>query len=239
MHSAPTDALTGVIFEEYALLDVEQLSRLCAVDQTCIVELVEEGVLTVIEAGAPGVAIFRSFFAARAHGAAPAARSGNQSSGRGIGAGIAGRDRTAAPRSKGRPSMSALLESDAFVFFGATGDLAYKKIFPALYSMVHRGELSVPVIGIARAGWTLDKLRQRARESVQAAGDFEPDCFAKAGPPDAIRRWRLCGPGDLRAAQAAIRAPRFVPSTIWRFLPACLRASCRGSRSPAARTGPA
>lgn len=53
MHSAPTDALTGVIFEEYALLDVEQLSRLCAVDQTCIVELVEEGVLTVIEAGAP------------------------------------------------------------------------------------------------------------------------------------------------------------------------------------------
>jgi glucose-6-phosphate 1-dehydrogenase len=75
--------------------------------------------------------------------------------------------------------MSSALESDAFVFFGATGDLAYKKIFPALYAMVHRGGLTVPIIGMARAGWTLEKLRDRARESVQAAGDFEPECFAK------------------------------------------------------------
>ncbi len=75
--------------------------------------------------------------------------------------------------------MNAAAQSDAFVFFGATGDLAYKKIFPALYAMVHRGELSIPVIGIARAGWTLENLRERARESVQAAGDFEPDCLAK------------------------------------------------------------
>jgi glucose-6-phosphate 1-dehydrogenase len=75
--------------------------------------------------------------------------------------------------------MNNALESDAFVFFGATGDLAYKKIFPALYAMVHRGELSVPIIGMARAGWTLDQLRERARDSVQAAGDFEPECFAK------------------------------------------------------------
>src|SRR5882672_10667085 len=75
--------------------------------------------------------------------------------------------------------MRNSLESDAFVFFGATGDLAYKKIFPALYAMVHRGELNTPIIGMARAGWTLDKLRDRARDSVQAAGDFEPECFAK------------------------------------------------------------
>jgi len=75
--------------------------------------------------------------------------------------------------------MSSAIESDAFVFFGATGDLAYKKIFPALYAMVHRGSLAIPIIGMARAGWTLDKLRERARESVQAAGDFEPECFAK------------------------------------------------------------
>ena len=75
--------------------------------------------------------------------------------------------------------MRNSLESDAFVFFGATGDLAYKKIFPALYAMVHRGELNIPIIGMARAGWTLDKLRDRARSSVQAAGDFEPECFAK------------------------------------------------------------
>jgi glucose-6-phosphate 1-dehydrogenase len=74
--------------------------------------------------------------------------------------------------------MSKALESDAFVFFGATGDLAYKKIFPALYAMVHRGGLTIPIIGMARAGWTLERLRERARDSVQAAGDFEPECFA-------------------------------------------------------------
>ena len=74
--------------------------------------------------------------------------------------------------------MSAL-QSDAFVFFGATGDLAYKKIFPALYDMVHRGTLQIPIIGMARAGWSLEKLRERARASLEHAGDFEPECFAK------------------------------------------------------------
>src|SRR5271166_4726438 len=71
------------------------------------------------------------------------------------------------------------LESDAFVFFGATGDLAYKKIFPALYAMVHSGELQIPIIGMARAGWDLPKLRERARESVEHAGEVDPECFAK------------------------------------------------------------
>jgi len=66
----------------------------------------------------------------------------------------------------------AALESDAFVFFGATGDLAYKKIFPALYAMVHRSGLNIPIIGMAREGWTLEKLKQRARESVEQSGDF-------------------------------------------------------------------
>ncbi len=71
------------------------------------------------------------------------------------------------------------LESDAFVFFGATGDLAYKKIFPALYAMVHRSGLAIPIIGMARAGWSLDKLRARARASVENGGDFESGCFEK------------------------------------------------------------
>lgn len=75
--------------------------------------------------------------------------------------------------------MNDARESDAFVFFGATGDLAHKKIFPALYAMVHRGTLNVPIIGVARAGWTLDGLRERARDSVQACADYEPGCFAK------------------------------------------------------------
>ncbi len=71
------------------------------------------------------------------------------------------------------------LNSDAFVFFGATGDLAYKKIFPALYAMVHRGGVAIPIIGMARAGWTLDKLKQRARDSIEHDGNFEPACFDK------------------------------------------------------------
>jgi glucose-6-phosphate 1-dehydrogenase len=75
--------------------------------------------------------------------------------------------------------MNNVMESDAFVFFGATGDLAYKKIFPALYAMVHRGALNIPIIGMARAGWNLEKLRDRARESVQDSSDFEPHCFTQ------------------------------------------------------------
>ncbi len=60
--------------------------------------------------------------------------------------------------------------SDALVFFGATGDLAYKKIFPALHSMVRRGTLQVPVIGVAKAGWTRDQLLERARASIDEHG---------------------------------------------------------------------
>ena len=71
------------------------------------------------------------------------------------------------------------VESDAFVFFGATGDLAYKKIFPALYAMVRKGGFRIPIIGMARAGWTLDKLKERARDSVQQGGDFDEADFAK------------------------------------------------------------
>jgi glucose-6-phosphate 1-dehydrogenase len=69
--------------------------------------------------------------------------------------------------------------SDAFVFFGATGDLAYKKIFPALQAMTRRGELDMPIIGVARAGWTLDKLRERARDSVEKNGGIDAEAFAK------------------------------------------------------------
>jgi glucose-6-phosphate 1-dehydrogenase len=64
----------------------------------------------------------------------------------------------------------SVLHSDAFVFFGATGDLAYKKIFPSLQAMIKRGNLNVPVIGVAKAGWSLDQLRARARDSLEKHG---------------------------------------------------------------------
>ena len=69
--------------------------------------------------------------------------------------------------------------SDALVFFGATGDLAYKKIFPALQAMAKRGDLEVPVIGVAKASWTLDQLRARAQESVEKYGGLDGAAFAK------------------------------------------------------------
>ena len=74
--------------------------------------------------------------------------------------------------------MSAI-QSDALVFFGATGDLAYKKIFPALQAMVKRGHLNVPVIGVAKSGWTLDQLRARARDSLEKHGGIDPAAFDK------------------------------------------------------------
>jgi len=61
-------------------------------------------------------------------------------------------------------------KSDALVFFGATGDLAYKKIFPALQEMIRRGGLDVPVIGVAKAGWGIEQLRERARKSLEEHG---------------------------------------------------------------------
>jgi glucose-6-phosphate 1-dehydrogenase len=70
-------------------------------------------------------------------------------------------------------------QSDALVFFGATGDLAYKKIFPALQAMVRRGHLNVPVIGVAKAGWKLEQFKARARDSVEKHGGLDPAAFAK------------------------------------------------------------
>jgi glucose-6-phosphate 1-dehydrogenase len=70
-------------------------------------------------------------------------------------------------------------QSDALVFFGATGDLAHKKIFPALQALVKNGRLNVPVIGVAKAGWNLDQLKARARDSLQQHGGVDPDAFAR------------------------------------------------------------
>jgi glucose-6-phosphate 1-dehydrogenase len=69
--------------------------------------------------------------------------------------------------------------SDALVFFGATGDLAHKKIFPSLQAMLKRGHLDVPVIGVAKAGWTLEQLRARARDSLEKHGGLDESAFDK------------------------------------------------------------
>ena len=78
--------------------------------------------------------------------------------------------------------------SDALVFFGATGDLAYKKIFPALQAMLKRGHLNIPVIGVAKSGWNLDQFRERAQESVVQHGAESPPPRTFATKPSYRRR---------------------------------------------------
>src|SRR5215467_6234800 len=79
------------------------------------------------------------------------------------------------------PARGVVIESqsDALVFYGATGDLAYKKIFPALLAMVKHRHLDVPIIGVAKAGWTLDQLRARARDSIANHLDFDEAAFSQ------------------------------------------------------------
>ena len=91
--------------------------------------------------------------------------------------------------------------SDALVFFGATGDLVFKKIFPALYAMERRGHLQVPVIGVARSEWTNEQFRAHARASVEKRGDFDPSVFAKL----AQRLQYIHGDYGALATHAALR----------------------------------
>src|SRR5580693_7343926 len=70
-------------------------------------------------------------------------------------------------------------QSDALVFFGATGDLAYKKIFPALQAMIKHGTLDVPVIGVAKAGWNLDQFKARAKDSLEKHGGLDAAAWEK------------------------------------------------------------
>jgi glucose-6-phosphate 1-dehydrogenase len=69
--------------------------------------------------------------------------------------------------------------SDALIFFGATGDLAYKQIFPALQAMVRRGHLDVPIVGVAKSGWSLDQLVARAHDSIEHHGGVDEAAFAR------------------------------------------------------------
>src|SRR5258708_34647857 len=75
--------------------------------------------------------------------------------------------------------MTDQVQSDALVFFGATGDLAYKQIFPALQAMIRHRHLDVPIIGVAGRPWTTDQLRDQARKSLEEHGGVNEEAFAK------------------------------------------------------------
>jgi glucose-6-phosphate 1-dehydrogenase len=77
------------------------------------------------------------------------------------------------------PAPAGLVTSDALVFFGASGDLAYKQILPALQRMVQREDFSVPIVGVAKAGWTLEQFKARARDSIAQHGGVDEAAFSK------------------------------------------------------------
>src|SRR5437764_13556190 len=72
--------------------------------------------------------------------------------------------------------------SDAFVFFGATGDLAHKEIFPALQVLVQQGHFDVPIIGVAKSRWSLARLKERATDSLKHHGRVDPESLVKLSP---------------------------------------------------------
>jgi len=95
--------------------------------------------------------------------------------------------------------------SDAFVFFGATGDLAYKKIFPALQAMIKRGHLDVPVIGVAKAGWNLEQFRARAHDSLEKHGGVDAVAFDKLSRLLHYVDGDYADPGTFQAIRKALK----------------------------------
>jgi glucose-6-phosphate 1-dehydrogenase len=72
-----------------------------------------------------------------------------------------------------------MFQSDALVFFGATGDLAYKQIFPSIQGLIRDEGLDMPIIGVAKSGWSLDQLLARAKDSLEHHGGLDKDAFNK------------------------------------------------------------
>ena len=123
--------------------------------------------------------------------------------------------------------------SDALVFFGATGDLAYKKIFPSLQAMVKRGHLNVPVIGVAKAGWTVDQLRARAKDSLEKHGGLDPAAFAKLIPLLRYVDGDYQDPSIFTALRKELRMHNDQRIT-WRYRQFCLKWWCSILLNPTA-----
>ena len=107
--------------------------------------------------------------------------------------------------------------SDALVFFGATGDLAYKKIFPSLQAMVKRGHLNVPVVGVAKAGWNLDQLACSRKDSLEKHGGLDPAAFEKLVGPVALCGRRLPGSSNVHRASRRNSRTHNVRRITWPF----------------------
>ena len=124
--------------------------------------------------------------------------------------------------------------SDALVFFGATGDLAYKKIFPSLQAMLKRGHLDVPVIGVAKAGWNLDQLKARARDSLEKHGGLDAAAFEKLSGLLRYVDGDYGDPATFQALRKTARRRRSGRRTTSRSRRCCSARSSSSSPPPAA-----
>jgi glucose-6-phosphate 1-dehydrogenase len=106
-------------------------------------------------------------------------------------------DRGSHVKVEGEPMSD--VDADAFVFFGASGDLAFEQIFPALQALTQSGYLSMPVVGVAKPHWTVEQLRDRARDSITTHGALDPSAFA------ALSRRLTYVAGDYQAPETFVR----------------------------------
>jgi len=127
--------------------------------------------------------------------------------------------------------------SDAFVFFGATGDLAFKKIFPSLQAMAKRGHLNVPVVGVARSAPDLNALKARARESLEKHWWIDPTAFGRLNGLLRYVRGDNSDPATYQALRKELGEPSAPPIT-WRSHRPVWESSWSSSPNRAAPKGP-
>ena len=112
--------------------------------------------------------------------------------------------------------------ADALVFFGVTGDLAYKKIFPALHAMIKRKTLSIPVIGVARDDYTPDKLKERARASInEHGGGVDEAAFAALEKQLSYVKGDYSDDKTFATLHDALKGARPDRLSTWRSRPCC------------------
>jgi glucose-6-phosphate 1-dehydrogenase len=127
--------------------------------------------------------------------------------------------------------MATAERSDALVFFGASGDLAFKDIFPALQGLAASGQLDIPVIGVSRSEWTRDDLVARARASVEAHGGADPVGFPRLAEQLKYVRGDYSEHATYEQIRDALGQAAH-PCTTSRFRRADSRTSCRDWRPP-------
>jgi glucose-6-phosphate 1-dehydrogenase len=128
--------------------------------------------------------------------------------------------------------MTTATRSDALVLFGASGDLAHKKIFPALYAMYRRGKLDVPIVGVAKSGWTLNDLREHARDAVRTAAHFDERVFARFASQMRYVDGDYRSPETFRELHGALAGGPSSRCIISPFRPACFPPLWRGWATP-------